>query len=424
MKFSLLLIGLLWKLKRTAERHPAFRERLRERDFTLQIKTRDDQLGRYYIFSDGQVFSKMGIHSRPDVAMVWSSADLAFRIMKDGDRDASMRAREQGNLVVMGDPMLAIWFADTIALMRDPEAVNLESPVRQDRVAIIGVGNMGGGIARNIMRAGFRVTVYNRTKSKTKPFTDDGATAASSPREAAAGADIVITSLMDDESVMSIVEGESGLLSGMKTGAVHVSASTISPECATRLARMHAEHGCHFVSAPVLGRPNVAEAGELVTFVSGDAEAIRKCKPVLDAYTRLVRVIPGDQRFANVTKLCANYTAASVIELMGQVYAFAEKNGLDLRLIEDLFQTTWAHPGLKEYATQIRERTFDTSDGFSMSGGLKDVQLMLDCADAVGVSLDYGPIIRRKLVEGIEGGMANRDWSGTYEITRRHAGLA
>jgi len=423
MKFALLLQGLLWKLKSAAKKSPAFRERLREQNFTLQIKTRDELHGRYYIFSGGEVFSKKGIHSQPDVALVWNSADLAFQIMKAGDRDATMRARENGDLVVEGDPMLAIWFSETVAQMRNPDASNQAPPVRKEKVAVIGVGNMGGGIARNIMRAGFELTVHNRTESKMKPFTDEGATAASSPKEAASHVDIVITSLMGDDSVMSVVEGETGLLAGMKPGAVHVSTSTISPECATQLAGMHARQGCHFVSAPVLGRPDVASAGQLVTFVSGETEAIEKCRPVLDAYTRLVRVIPGEHRLANVTKLCANYTAASVIELMGQVYTFAEKNGLDLGIVEDLFQTTWAHPGLKAYATQVRERNFDMDDGFSMSGGLKDVQLMLDAAEAVGVSLDYGKIIKSKLAEGIENGMSKRDWSGTYEVTRQRAGL-
>jgi len=423
MKFSLLLFGLLWKLRGTAKKNPAFRERLREQNFTLQIKTRDQLRGRYYIFSDGEVFSRKGIHSQPDVALVWGCENLAFKIMKAGDREATMQARENGDLVVEGNPMLAIWFSETIARMRNPDALKQAPPVRKEKVAIIGVGNMGGGIARNIMRAGFKLTVYNRTESKTKPFTDKGATAASSPKDAASNVDIVITSLMGDDSVMSVVEGETGLLAGMKPGAVHVGTSTISPGCATQLAGMHASQGCHFISAPVLGRPDVANAGELVTLVSGDTEVIEKCRPVLDAYTRLVRVIPGEHRLANVTKLCANYTAASVIELMGQVYTFAEKNGLDLGTVEDLFQTTWAHPGLKGYATQIRERDFDCDDGFSMSGGLKDVQLMLDAAEAVGVSLDYGKIIKSKLVEGIENGMSEKDWSGTYEISRRRAGL-
>lgn len=423
MKFSLLLHGLLWKLKGTAKKSAAFRERLREQNFTLQIKTRDDLHGRFYVFSDGEVFSKKGVHSQPDVALVWNSADLAFKIMKAGDREAMMQARENKDLVVEGDPTLAIWFSETVAQMRNPDALDQAPPAREEKVAIIGVGNMGGGIARNILRAGFDLTVYNRTESKTIPFTEAGATAAKSPKEAASGADIVITSLMGDDSVMSVVKGDSGLLAGMKPGAVHVSTSTISPDCATQLAEMHISQGFQFISAPVLGRPDVANAGELVTFVSGDEDAIKKCRPVLDAYTRLVRVIPGEHRLANVTKLCANYSAACVIELMGQVYAFAEKNGLDLGLIEDLFQTTWAHPGLKDYATQLRQRNFDVDDGFAMSGGLKDMQLMLDSSEAVGASLDFGKIIKGKFVEGIENGMANKDWSATYEITRRRAGL-
>ena len=423
MKFSLLLHGLLWKLKGTAKKSAAFRERLREQNFTLQIKTRDDLHGRFYVFSDGEVFSKKGVHSQPDVALVWNSADLAFKIMKAGDREAMMQARENKDLVVEGDPTLAIWFSETVAQMRNPDALDQAPPAREEKVAIIGVGNMGGGIARNILRAGFDLTVYNRTESKTIPFTEAGATAAKSPKEAASGADIVITSLMGDDSVMSVVKGDLGLLAGMKPGAVHVSTSTISPDCATQLAEMHISQGFQFISAPVLGRPDVANAGELVTFVSGDEDAIKKCRPVLDAYTRLVRVIPGEHRLANVTKLCANYSAACVIELMGQVYAFAEKNGLGLGLIEDLFQTTWAHPGLKEYATQLRQRNFDVDDGFAMSGGLKDMQLMLDSSEAVGASLDFGEIIKGKFVEGIENGMANKDWSATYEVTRRRAGL-
>lgn len=424
MKFSLLLFILSLKLKSSARKHPSFKERLREQDFTLQIKTRDESQGRYYIFNDGTVFTSRGIHTHPDVALVWATADLGFRIMKAGDREASLKAREDGELVVEGNPMLAIWFTDTISQMRNPDATKQAQQQREEKVAFIGLGNMGAGIARNLMDAGFKLTVYNRTESKMKPFTDAGAKGAASPKEAAAEADIVVTSLMGDDSVLSVVQGQTGILAGMKPGAIHVGTSTISPACATQLSQMHAEKDTHYLSAPVLGRPDVAQAGELVTFVSGEAEAINRCKPLFEAYTRMVRVIPGEQALANVTKLCANYTAASVIELMGQVYAFAEKSGVDPALVEDLFQTTWAHPGLKEYATQIRARNFDMTDGFAMSGGLKDVQLMLDSSEAVGVSLDYGKIIKNKMVEGIEQGMSDKDWSGTYEITRKHAGLA
>jgi len=423
MKFSLLLKVLSWKLTRTANKHPSFKERLTEQDFTLQIQTRDGSEGRFFIFSDGEVFSKKGIHSHPDVALVWATAELGFKIMKAGDREASLKAKEEGDLVVAGDPTLAIWFTETAAQMRHPGA-STQPPARQEKVAFIGLGNMGAGIAQNLMRAGFDLTVHNRTEAKMRPFVDAGATAARSPKEAAAGADIVITSLMGDDSVLSVVEGEAGLLAGMEPGAIHVGTSTVSPECATRLAKLHAQQGTHYLSAPVLGRPDVANAGQLVTFVAGEAEAIEKCVPVFEAYTRMVRKIPGEQRLASVTKLCANYTAASVIELMGQLYAFADKSGVDLGMVEDLFQATWAHPGLREYATRIRARNFDSNGGFAMSGGLKDIELMLSSSEAQGVALEFARIIKRKMLEAIENGMSNLDWSGTYEITRRRAGLS
>jgi 3-hydroxyisobutyrate dehydrogenase-like beta-hydroxyacid dehydrogenase len=423
MKFFLLLKGLQWKLGTTAKKRPAFRERLREQDFTLQIKTRDDSEGRYYMFNDGDVFSRSGVHRHPDVALVWKTADLGFRLMKAGDRAALLKAREDGDLVVEGDPTLALWFTETVSQMNDPDAAT-QPPARREKVAFIGLGNMGAGIAWNLVHAGFQMTVHNRTEAKAKPFVDAGAILARTPKEAAAGSDIVITSLMGDDSVMSVVEGESGVLAGMKPGAIHVGASTVSPECATRLAQMHTQHGSRYLSAPVLGRPDVAEAGELVTFVAGDAEAIAQVEPVLEAYTRMVIKMPGDQRLANIAKLCANYTAVSAIDLMGQLYAFADKSGVDLAILETLFQSTWAHPGLKEYATKIRARKFESEGGFAMTGGLKDVELMLSASEAEGAALDFAPIIQRKMLAAIDQDMSDLDWSGIYEVTRRRAGLS
>ena len=111
------------------------------------------------------------------------------------------------------------------------------------RIGFIGLGKMGSGIARNIQEAGFALTVYNRTASKTRPFVDTGASAVASPREAAEAADVVVTCLMGDESVLSVLSGNEGILAGLRPGAIHVGASTISPACATRVAELHAAHG-------------------------------------------------------------------------------------------------------------------------------------------------------------------------------------
>lgn len=121
-------------------------------------------------------------------------------------------------------------------------------------VACIGLGRMGSGIAHNIQKAGFRFTVYNRTPEKAKPFVDAGAALARTPREAAAAADIVVTNLMDDASVIATMMGEDGILAGMRPGAIHIGTTTISPSVSTRLAQLHAAQGSHYVAGPVAGR--------------------------------------------------------------------------------------------------------------------------------------------------------------------------
>jgi 3-hydroxyisobutyrate dehydrogenase-like beta-hydroxyacid dehydrogenase len=112
-------------------------------------------------------------------------------------------------------------------------------------VACVGLGRMGSGIARNILNAGFPLTVYNRTGEKMKPLVEAGAKSARTPREAAADADVVVTNLMDDASVLGAVSGVDGILAGLRRGGIHIGTTTISPSLSTRLAALHAKHGSH-----------------------------------------------------------------------------------------------------------------------------------------------------------------------------------
>src|SRR5262249_55627108 len=135
-----------------------------------------------------------------------------------------------------------------------------------ERVACIGLGRMGAGIARNIQKAGFPLVVYNRTAGKAELLVRAGARLAGSAREAAVDADVVVTSLMDDRSVQDALEGPDGVLAGLPRDAVHIGTTTVSPRCTREVAALHAAHGSSFVAAPVLGRPDVAEAGKLRAF--------------------------------------------------------------------------------------------------------------------------------------------------------------
>lgn len=289
------------------------------------------------------------------------------------------------------------------------------------KVAFIGLGNMGSGICRCIQKAGFDLTVFNRSRAKMEPFITDGARGGADIEDTVRNADVVITSLMDDKSVLGMLDA--GLLKAMKPGAIHLGATTISPPCADELARRHKEAGTVYVAGPVVGRPDAAAAGELITFLAGEPAAVETVTPLAKAYAKLIKPISERHSIANSMKLCVNYTAIGIIELMGEVYAFGDRSGVPLEAINDFFHSAFGVPVLKMYATKIRTRDFDGAMGFAMTAGLKDVTLMDEATSRVGAGFEIGKIIRGKLEQGIRDGMSDRDWSAIYEITRRNAGL-
>jgi 3-hydroxyisobutyrate dehydrogenase-like beta-hydroxyacid dehydrogenase len=289
-------------------------------------------------------------------------------------------------------------------------------------VACVGLGRIGSGIARNIQASGCRLIVYNRNPQKTLPFVESGATRAGSPREAAAAADIVITCLMDDASVFETVKGSDGILAGMHPGAIHVGTSTISPKASTQLAELHIAQGSHYVAAPVVGRIDAAAAGKLITFVAGKAEAIERCRPVIEVYTARILGLGDDPAKASSLKLVVNFLGASLLELMGQAFVFAEKRGLKLELVSGMFKDLLQHPAILVYLDKIRTGNFDDDIGFTLDGGLKDVQLMLDAAAEVHVSIPYASLIRDECIIAQAHGMGQRDWSAFTEVARINAG--
>lgn len=293
------------------------------------------------------------------------------------------------------------------------------------KVAFIGLGNMGSKIAKRLLEAGFDLTVWNRTASKMAPLVGQGAKQTASAKEAASGADVVVTSLMDDQSVLDNLRGHEGILAGLRPGAVHICLTTISPYCADELEQMHATHGSIYVSGPVIGPTAAAVTGQLISYLAGAPAAVEQVKPVCMAYSKQVIVISERPSIANCMKLAINYNVVSTIELIGEIYVFAEKCGIPLVYLRDFWQQNWfAHPGAKMYAEKLRARDFGGQGGFAMKGGLKDVHLMLATAERNGAPLEIGNIVERKLRKGIEAGMQDADWSAFYEITRREAGLA
>jgi 3-hydroxyisobutyrate dehydrogenase-like beta-hydroxyacid dehydrogenase len=284
-------------------------------------------------------------------------------------------------------------------------------------VAFLGLGKMGMAMATNLQRAGYPLTVWNRSAEKAGPLRAGGASLAGSPAEAAAAADIVISSLADDASLKAVVSGPEGVLGGLRPRAIHVGTSTVSPRLSDELAALHAAAGGRYVAAPVVGRVRAAEAAQLVTFVAGEPDAIEAARAVIATYAPMLLVVGERQSQACVAKLIANFLGASGMDLIGQSLAWAEKSGLPPGLVPQMLSGFFANPGTRDYIAKIGGRDFDDV-GFTAAGGLKDVQLMIDAALSVNLRLSSAEALRGKLDAVIARGWRDRDWSCFTEVDR------
>jgi 3-hydroxyisobutyrate dehydrogenase-like beta-hydroxyacid dehydrogenase len=284
-------------------------------------------------------------------------------------------------------------------------------------VAFLGLGKMGLAMATNLQRAGYPLTVWNRSAAKAEPLRAAGASLAESPAAAARAADIVISSLADDASLAAVVSGPDGALGGLRPGAIHIGTSTVSPGLSDELAALHAAAGGRYIAGPVVGRVPAAEAAQLVTFVAGDADAIEAARGVITTYAPMLVVVGERQSQAAVTKLIANFLGASGMDLIGQSLAWAEKSGLPQALVPQILAGFFGNPGTREYISKIGERDFDTV-GFTAAGGLKDVRLMIDAAQEVNLTLSSAEALRAKLDQAIARGWRDKDWSCFTDIDR------
>ena len=288
-------------------------------------------------------------------------------------------------------------------------------------VAVVGAGRMGSAIAEAIRKAGFEIRVYARTPAKARELVAQGAVLAPTPAAAADGADVVITSLVDDRSVAEVVQGDHGILAGMRQGAVHVGATTVSPRFAGELAGWHSAHGSRYVAGPVVGRRDLALSQRLTTLAAGDLADIEYCRPVLETLGP-IRIVGERHGTANTVKLIVNFITVSWLELMSEMYAFGEKNGVEASVVHDMLVWVFDRPGLRNYAAVMRDRNFDEV-GFELSTGFKDVQLMLEAATDARAPLPYAELIRSKMLTLLAHDLGDKDWAVIAEVARAAAGL-
>jgi 3-hydroxyisobutyrate dehydrogenase-like beta-hydroxyacid dehydrogenase len=289
-------------------------------------------------------------------------------------------------------------------------------------VALIGLGNMGAGIAKSLLRAGHRVTVYNRTASRAEALRADGAIVAASVAEACRS-EVVLTMVADDAALEHFSFDEGGILASLPRGGVHISLSTISVALSDRLATEHAKAGQGYLASPVFGRPDAAEAGRLAVVVAGADTLVQKCKPLFEAMGPKLFVVGERPSMANVVKLSGNFLIATVLESLAEALAFARKSGLDAGALMDfLTATLFNAPVYKTYGGLIVEGKHEPA-GFALPLGLKDVRLVLQAAEAANVPMPIASVVRDRFITAMARGNQDKDWSVLGRVAAEDAGL-
>ena len=271
------------------------------------------------------------------------------------------------------------------------------------RIAILGLGIMGGGMAANWLAKGFEVAVWNRTASKAQALAGKGAKVAATPREAATGANFIFAMVADDDASRSVWLGNDGALAGAKKGAIGVESSTLTPDWVRELGRHAEAKGCGFLDAPVGGSRAAAEGGQLRFFVGGDPQTYESARPALSAVGTKMDLL-GPLGAGATWKLINNQLAAGQIAALAEALEVAKKAGFkDEQISELILGGAPASPIVKLKLPRMLAQDFEPTD-FALNLMLKDARYAAALARSLGASAG--------MIEGAAKAFARADAKG------------
>jgi len=290
------------------------------------------------------------------------------------------------------------------------------------RVAFLGLGIMGSRMAANLHRAGFELTVWNRTRSRAEEFVGrvDGVRLAGTPAEAAASAEVVITMVVDGPQVESVLLGEDGAATGASEGTLCVDCSTVGPAATLAIGEALAARSLHLLDAPVTGSSPRAEDGTLTIMAGGSDEDFARAKPVLEAMGKLI-VHAGPLGHGQIVKLINNAVAATNAAVVGEALLVAARSGVDLDALSTVMAAGSGSSAMLELkARPMREHDYTTL--FKLEHMLKDVRLCLEQGQAVGAPFSYAAMTREILSAAMGRGLGDDDFAALMEVLEAAAG--
>jgi 3-hydroxyisobutyrate dehydrogenase-like beta-hydroxyacid dehydrogenase len=287
-------------------------------------------------------------------------------------------------------------------------------------VGFVGLGSMGKPMAANLLKAGHRVRVWNRSKEPVRDLQQLGADVAETPRAAFQG-DACITMLSDDSAVRAVVMDGDFLPKG-GTSTIHINMATISVPFSKEIAQFHRERAVPYVSAPVFGFVAMAVNAKLNILAAGDSATIDRVQPLFDAMGPNTFRLGDEPSRANIVKIAGNFMVACVLETLGEASALVEANGMAAGDFFDvLVSALFNVPVYSSYAAKIAEKRFEPA-AFKLVLGMKDVQLALSTGGIVNVPLPFGSVLRDSFLDAIAHGDSNKDWSAISQVSVRRSG--
>jgi 2-hydroxy-3-oxopropionate reductase len=289
------------------------------------------------------------------------------------------------------------------------------------KVGYIGLGLMGKSIARNILKAGFPLIVHNRSRAAVDELVAEGATAADSPKEAAAQVDVLFTNLPDTPDVEEVALGENGIIEGAHDGLIYIDNSTIKPAAARMIAEKLASKNVFALDAPVSGGDIGARNGTLTIMVGGDASALEKAMPVLMAMGKTVTHV-GDAGAGQVAKAANQIMVAAQMVAMGELLVFSKKAGVDPRKVVDAIKGGAAQCWTLDVKPP---RLFDgnRNPGFKAHMQLKDLKIIQDTAREYGIPISGAEANTKLFQQMIDLGMGELDNSAVVGVIEKLAGI-
>ncbi len=263
-------------------------------------------------------------------------------------------------------------------------------------ISYLGLGTMGSGMAANLLKAAYKLTVWNRNAEKCEPFARKGARVADTPADAVRDVDLIMYSLGNDQAVEEVVFGSKGILSGIKEGQIAMDMSTVLPATSLREQEAYAKHGVDFVDAPVFGSKQESADGKLWIMAAGNQAVFEKVKPVLEHLGQTVHYF-GKNGNAAAMKLVGNLIVALEMEALAEGLVLAQKAGLDLNTVMEVVKVAdFCSPLLVSDGQNILKRNFAPS--FALKLMLKDADLIEKFGNSLQSPIPALRVVEKNLV--------------------------